>query len=421
MIIEFCDTLFSATYHTAVRKKRRLLSQVGGGRGTVRYADHTDRIDLERTYARWKISNLTLDEFFDVKVVVCPEITSSIDQPFALYRSTIKQTDKRPIFVGLGRQKKAKFYRVIKLHQVKSLRPIEMTEKTLAQLFGLTTKFDNLVDLYRTYDVKFKFLLVNMQQKRIRDGKMVSESPDVPGERMFADNCKEIRVGKSHTGKTFWVPYTMFVNKKIFCRKNPDSCAFWCHKAYDLERHEQTCIDQPVIQAKLKVYGNQYSIMDDLVNQKLLPEKFRKYSHSYIATFDIETLEKPVGIKRTDHLTTDSHHLFVSVAVSTNLPGFKDRFFCRKSSDEADGTRCISLFFEYLQSLQVALESRIPDDIKKAIEILQEKSMKQGRMNKKLQSKLEHLQKFKRLNVYGFNSGKLFDSLTITIIFIREI
>ena len=414
MIIDFVDTLFSAVHYIVERKKRRVLRK--GNRFV--YVDKCDFYDLERCYARWKLSGKTLDDYFGVTVVICShmqKVVNSQDNEMSTvssFRSKVKSVESRPIFVGQTRnsgmrKSSVTTYHVINLNQVNSLRPIEMSEKVIADLHGLPNS-RNLVELYKNYNVNFKYLHVDLSPKRIKSGSFVTESADVPGDRMFDQNCKEIRIGKSTSGQTFWVPSSMYVNKQLFCRKNAEQCTFWTYNATNLLDHEKSCITEPIISTRQKIYGISTSLLDDLIDEKLLPEKFRNYSHSYMATYDIETLERPCDIKRTNLLTTNSHHLLVSIGVSTNIPGFKDTWFCRRSSDEADGTRCVTSFLKYLQSLQKKLETLIPCEILSLIAKLQEKTGDfDGRPSQYTYvNKLNFLRKFTQLSVYGFNSGK---------------
>ena len=408
MIIDFHDTLFSAAFHIATRKKRRLIKK------NFRhfYADKNDYREMERAYARWKISGVTLGEYFNAQIVICNEITRA-DLTYSQggdnlpYRLTIKKFDLRPIFIGVGRKRHHvdnNPYHVIKLKQVESVRPIQMSEKLIADLYGLPTNFTHLIDLYNNYDVKFKFLHVELNPKRVKDGRYVTESLDVPGERLFADNCKEIRVGRSTKGITYWIPSSIKVGKQIYCRKNPDLCWYSDHREAVVRKHESTCQSEPVVKSKEKVYGLSRTILDDLADQNMIPDSLRNYHHSYLATFDIETLEQPVEERRTDLLTTNSHHNLVSIGVSTNIPGFTDRWFCRRSSDEKDGTKCVNLFVKYLQTLQSALEQLLPVELLAAIEKLQ--MQVNAMFDKQKLFQLNNLKKFKQLNVYGFNSGK---------------
>ena len=335
------------------------------------------------------------------------------------YRSTIKEVHKRPIFIGISRHRKtseAPVYHVISLKQVESLRPIRMSEKLIASLFGLRTDFDHLIDLYQHHSVKFKFLHVEMNPKNAKDGRHVSESLNLPGQRMFSKNCKEIRVGVCKKNQTYWIPSSMFVSKQIFCRKNPDTCRYSDHRETIVRKHEESCLSEPIIKTKRKVYGLSRTMLDNLVDERILPENFRDFSHNYLATFDIETLQQSVNKKRTDFLTTEAHHNIVSIGVSTNIPGYGDRWFCRRSSDEVDGTKCVALFLKYLQRLQTALEELIPQEIIAAIEQLEIKSKECSFHEKsKTAKQLNFLKQMKQLQVYGFNSGELyfFESLII--------
>ena len=98
----------------------------------------------------------------------------------------------------------------------------------------------------------------------------------------------------------------------------------------------------------------------------------------------------------------------VSISVSTNIPGFETKHFCRSSMSAADGTLLITEFMDHLHVIAEALQDHIPPEIKALTEKL-EVELKEKTFCKsktKLSRLLTYLKSFQTLNVFGFNSGK---------------
>ena len=143
-----------------------------------------------------------------------------------------------------------------------------------------------------------------------------------------------------------------------------------------------------------------------------MPDSFRSFIQKFKATWDIETLEEKVYKENDDNATTvtDAIHKIVSLGVSSNLPGFENRFFCRSSSAQEDGETMIAEFLVYLFKMAEKLQDLLPDQIVDAAEHLSEKL--QGQMFSKGVCKdrnlLNHLKNYCKLSVFGFNSGMIY-------------
>ena len=156
--------------------------------------------------------------------------------------------------------------------------------------------------------------------------------------------------------------------------------------------------------------------MAELVENGDIPMSMLNYQNKFIATFDIETLAQKVDKRQTAFLTTEAHLYVVSIGVSTNIPGSKDCFFCRQTSDPEDAHKLVRHFLSYLTALQKKQLGLLPKEITSAIQKLEEREQvfkegaQEGRsysQKHKLTQQLHFLRKFALLNVYGFNSGKI--------------
>ena len=172
-----------------------------------------------------------------------------------------------------------------------------------------------------------------------------------------------------------------------------------------MTRHKGTCDPEMKVVAKQVCFGKKTNDFDEIVEAGYLTEEFRHYRHNFLAVYDIETFER----ESTEKLSNVEAKLdLLSLAVSTNIPGQQDRFFCRKSSDPDDAYSIVVQFLEYLEELQTILEETIPEEIADAISILEEEIQEEKFSKRKLLKKnyLRTLKSVSLLNVYGFNSGK---------------
>ena len=144
--------------------------------------------------------------------------------------------------------------------------------------------------------------------------------------------------------------------------------------------------------------------MSDIIEAGILPQNFLTYTHDFLATFDIESVEETKEINQTEHLRIEAHQHMVSIGLSTNVPGCQDKWFCRRSSSKEDGQSMMREFFAELEKIQEELTRCLPAEIRLAIEKLK-LSCSENFKWKEVKF-LRHLEKFQRLNVFGFNSGE---------------
>ena len=174
-----------------------------------------------------------------------------------------------------------------------------------------------------------------------------------------------------------------------------------------MEIHEKTCTNVSTIKSKMKAYGKNENLTNEIVDKGLLPESFRNYRQTICAAWDIETLESPCLVDDEMQTRTEAHLSLVSIGTATNLPGYDDEFFCKNSSDIGEGQRTVNNWLDYIFQLASAYQDFIPDEIIKAINKLDEKKKNKFSKNKcQNQSYLRHLRQYTEFNCFGYNSAK---------------
>ena len=162
------------------------------------------------------------------------------------------------------------------------------------------------------------------------------------------------------------------------------------------------CNKQTIV-SKQQTFGETINPMHDLIEIGLLPETMRSYRQPFFATFDIETLAQRCDEQRTERQTIQSKLCVVSVAVSTNLPGTTDQFFC-----DSDEEKLTLKFLDYTAQLQELLEQNLPNEIvqcrEKLSELVHDETF--GVKKCKMRTMLNYVKGFFKLSCYGFNSSK---------------
>ena len=141
-----------------------------------------------------------------------------------------------------------------------------------------------------------------------------------------------------------------------------------------------------------------------------MSEEFRSFRQKRLATWDIETLEKKSERDNANEsvaTVTNAIHKAVSIGVSSNIPVFENRFICRESSRKEDGEDMVSDFLDHLFDMADTLQTLIPQEIVQAAARLNEELEGQKFSKHKCEERrlLYHLNSYKKLSVYGFNSG----------------
>ena len=85
--------------------------------------------------------------------------------------------------------------------------------------------------------------------------------------------------------------------KKLFKCKISKKCKYETNRVSNLTRHQRVCAKNSVQteQSKQMVYGEQESVMTDLINYGFVGAEHGQFRQKYWATFDIECLETPIN------------------------------------------------------------------------------------------------------------------------------
>ena len=117
--------------------------------------------------------------------------------------------------------------------------------------------------------------------------------------------------------------------------------------------------------------------------------------------YDIETLESEHDADDIDALLKTC-----SIGFASNIPN-TDRFFVRRSSHPVAGSDVVEEFLSHLFSVETQYYESIPDEIKLALEQLDERvQTKFSTERTEIQNLLYHLRKYTEFPIFGFNSGK---------------
>ena len=189
----------------------------------------------------------------------------------------------------------------------------------------------------------------------------------------------------------YWLPCESLIDNQMGCTVNP-KCGFTFEYPSDLKNHEKNCNNDKKVIGKQVFYGSGETVMDEIVDKGYLSEEFRNFRSSYIATFDIETVQIGENVKT------------ISIAVGSNLDDV--HYFERKSSDAEDYQKLVNEFMAYLLELQGLIE--VPAEIEEAMEKMDEqiKNLTYGPKRSKIVQMRSYLQKYKQLHTFGFNSSK---------------
>ena len=310
----------------------------------------------------------------------------------------MEEVSTRPVFVGVvNRGSKKRVYHAITLENVKPKYPIKMPLKTIFDLNGIDFDGNNLEKA--AFDLN-----INIIFREIID-KKAYQTRNTNGE--LWGTTKSMKIGFDETSH-YWLPLS-FKDSTYICSKT-QSCLFEVHnRTNNIHRHESTCSDETKVETKQRNYGLRKTPLTDAIDAGFLPEHMIEYRHDWLATYDIESIEIPNPIEQTDLRTIEGYQAPVSIAVYSNLPGTKEKWFYRDDSPESI-KKMVHEFVKYLQMLQLQLSDMLPIEIRKAIDMIEE-SIKLNSGNKIKQQELWRLKngldRYRKLNVFGFNSGKL--------------
>lgn len=237
-----------------------------------------------------------------------------------------------------------------------------------------------------------------------------------------------LKEGETDTTQTVLENFTVLLteNKKpvlFHCHVMP-KCGYTTHDKRNFNKHTLKCarISQKKITCKQVSYGDDRSTLKQMVDEKILPSDVLTYRNYAMATYDIETIERRFTQCAPDRGTvTEADLLLLSIACGSNLPNYEPKCWIRKSSDPADEKPLIKKFLIELQKIYDLKQATLPayfeaaevqlDATYDAIKATTKGKTRDFELRKISQFKRE-IRKFRRLNIYGFNSSR-FDLPTI--------
>ena len=207
--------------------------------------------------------------------------------------------------------------------------------------------------------------------------------------------------------------------KKFICDVQPKcKLTFTCKQ--NLEKHREKCLilSTKQIICKEKVYGDDKNIQKSMVEDGFAPEAFIDFRDFHLATFDCETIEEKTWLDIPENgLVSEADLRLLSIAVGSNIPGFKEKCWVRKSSDPEEARVILKKFVGTLLELRKMRQDHLPPYltemenkiIEREIELRDECKTQQIRTCPELTkiiSYRNYITNLKNLSVFGYNSQR---------------
>ena len=87
-------------------------------------------------------------------------------------------------------------------------------------------------------------------------------------------------------------------------------------------------------------YGIPYNMIDELIQNEILPESLRDFTIDHFMTFDIEVVQKE---------NENGEQLLSPISIAVGSTFDDDMYFERNTSSYADGYSLVSNFMDYLE------------------------------------------------------------------------
>ena len=210
---------------------------------------------------------------------------------------------------------------------------------------------------------------------------------------------------------------------QILCCPN-DYCDYNTNRQFNLDRHIKTCSQDTVVNFKQRVL-TENDIHDWCIEIGALPENFFQKE---FATFDIESVgvEHNFAISEVSKLNSLQRVVSVSITSSFSIIENRTHIIVRNGMDEPSYRQFISDFVSHLRHLQKEYEKTLPKSLFEKLKGLQsdldafknrERTYSFSQISR-MREAILHLQKIRKLNVFGFNSssydlGVLFSGLLV--------
>ena len=312
----------------------------------------------------------------------------------------MEEVTNYPVFIGIrARSGTNPLFHAITLDNVNPKFPIRMPLKTIFKLYDVNFAGENLTE------AAFQ-LNINIIMREIID-KKAYKTKNTNGQLWGPE--KSIKIGFDDKNY-YWLPLS-FKDSTYICSKTQSCFHSVDDRKDNFQRHEETCSDKTTIETKQRSYGLYRTPLTDVIEAGYLPDYMNSYRHSWLVTYDIESIEIPKKREQTEWRQVEGYQSPVSIAVYSNLPGTEEKWFYQNDSPQSIKLM-IHEFVEYLFELQMKLEDQLPIEFEQAIDKIQD-SITENKGNKFEQQKLwrlkNGLERYKKLNVYGFNSGENYD------------
>ena len=202
--------------------------------------------------------------------------------------------------------------------------------------------------------------------------------------------------------------------KRYICDKTP-GCKYNTMNKQTFTKHQRTCGISNIQQVKNKQesYGDDKSVIKEMISLKLIPEEALSYRNFMLATWDIETIEEKISLcDKKRGMVTQANLKLLSLAVGSNIPGQTTKCWVRKSMESGEETKIICAFIKELSKLQTAKLELLPYWIQLGIDKIEDKifELKFRKTSYLLIYKWNwyksELLKMTKLDVFGFNSAK---------------
>ena len=211
----------------------------------------------------------------------------------------------------------------------------------------------------------------------------------------------------SQSAKYAWLATEEFLIKNHNCPTK--NCNMSFERSDKFQRHLETCDENIKITTKQRVLGDNQGKLGKCIKLGYLQETMKNFRQKFIVAFDIESFEQTRNEEISTQTTINASCQLVCFAISSNLPGYEDKFFRRSSSEPAAEQELIDNFVKELDVLQKKLVENLPESINQAIERLggELEELKFGFRKTELKSLHDFLKQYQVLKVFGFNSGNI--------------
>ena len=198
-----------------------------------------------------------------------------------------------------------------------------------------------------------------------------------------------------------WLASDKFIIKNFRCETPKCSMSFERLDKY--KTHVKSCQKGVKITTKQRILGDNEGLLEKAVRRGYLPENFTNFRQKYICVFDIETFEAIRSEEISPLTTIEASHKLVSLAIASNLPGYKDKFLCRESSNPESEQKLVDTFVAELETLHALLVDNIPAEVTDAIRKLDEEIqvLRFGFEKTELAGLKKFLEQYSRVNFLG--------------------